>query len=120
MKQLFDDELPKTRVKAARKGIFLNETTYKKLITDVQKTKMTNKMEPRAYWLLNSYDVMLGENKRKETIRFVSGVIVCGGTIMSRQIELDTFGKGFRRQAVALGRGLYVIHRSAGQQQRRA
>ncbi|GFU54499.1 KRAB-A domain-containing protein 2 [Trichonephila clavipes] len=65
MKQLFDEELPKTRVNAAKKVFFLTITTYKKLITGVKKAKMTTKKEPRAHWLLNSYDVLFGENKNK-------------------------------------------------------
>ncbi|GFY05023.1 hypothetical protein TNCV_561551 [Trichonephila clavipes] len=61
MKQLFDDELPKTRVKAPKRKqsiFFKTETTYKKLETDVQKAKLTIKKESRAYCLLNSYDVI--------------------------------------------------------------
>ncbi|GFX90448.1 uncharacterized protein LOC103524116 [Trichonephila clavipes] len=65
MKQLFDDELPKIRVNEGKKVFFLIETTYKKLITAVQNAKMTTKKAPRAYWMLNSYDVMFGENKRR-------------------------------------------------------
>ncbi|XP_023233514.1 uncharacterized protein LOC111633211 [Centruroides sculpturatus] len=65
MKQRFDDELCKIRVNAAKNSIFLTETTYQKLINDVQKAKMTTKKEPRDYWLLNRYDVMIVENKSK-------------------------------------------------------
>ncbi|XP_023210347.1 KRAB-A domain-containing protein 2-like [Centruroides sculpturatus] len=65
MKQRFDDELCKIRVNASKNSIFLTETTYQKLINDVQKAKMTTKKEPRDYWLLNRYDVMIVENKSK-------------------------------------------------------
>lgn len=39
MKQRFDNELSKLRINAAKNSIFLNETTYRKLLNDVQKPK---------------------------------------------------------------------------------
>lgn len=56
MQQRFDDELSKVRVNVAKNSLFLTKTPYQKLKNDVQKSKMTNKKEPRDYCLLNRYD----------------------------------------------------------------
>ncbi|GBL80571.1 SCAN domain-containing protein 3 [Araneus ventricosus] len=65
--------LSKLRVNAAQNSLFLTETTYPKLINDVKKAKMTTKKEPRDYWFLNRYDVMLVEalrSKRAEEVAY--------------------------------------------------
>ncbi|KAI4482629.1 hypothetical protein M0804_008482 [Polistes exclamans] len=65
MKQRFDDELSKIRVNATKKRFFLTETTYQKLINDVQEAKTTDKKKPKDYKLLKRYDVKIVENKIK-------------------------------------------------------
>ena len=74
MKQQFEDELCKMRLSAATNQFFLTETNYKKLINEVQKAKMTPKKEPRDYWLLNHYDVMIVANKSKLNYSVKEGI----------------------------------------------
>ena len=49
MKQWFDDELSKIGANLAKNSVFLTETTYLKLINDVQKAKVTTKKELSNY-----------------------------------------------------------------------
>ncbi|KFD49282.1 hypothetical protein M513_09834 [Trichuris suis] len=65
MQRRFYEELSNARASAAKNSVSLSETTYRKLLSDVLKAKKTAKKEPRDYWLLNRYDVMVIGNKSK-------------------------------------------------------
>lgn len=65
MQRRFCDELSQVRANAAKNCVSLTETSYQKLVDDVKKAKTTVKKEPRDYWLLKHYDVMMVENKTK-------------------------------------------------------
>ncbi|XP_023223766.1 KRAB-A domain-containing protein 2-like [Centruroides sculpturatus] len=86
VKQRFDDKLFKIRVNAAKNSIFLTETTYQKLINNVQKVKMTTEKEPRDYWLLNHYDVMIVENKSKLIYLVKEGVSTIQYYVMNSEL----------------------------------
>ncbi|XP_066978151.1 KRAB-A domain-containing protein 2-like isoform X1 [Macrobrachium rosenbergii] len=64
MRQHFYKELFQVRANAAKNCVFLTEATYEKLVNDVKNAK-SNKKEPRDYWLLKRYDVMVVENRSK-------------------------------------------------------
>ncbi|XP_043491623.1 KRAB-A domain-containing protein 2-like [Polistes fuscatus] len=74
MKQRFDDEVSKMRVNAARNSFFLTETSYQKLINDVQNAKTTTKKESRDYKLLKRYDVIIIGKKSKLIYPLKEGV----------------------------------------------
>lgn len=65
MQRRFCDELSQVRANATKNCVSLTETSYQKLVDDVKKAKTTVKKEPRDYWLLKHYDVMMVENKTK-------------------------------------------------------
>ncbi|KFD69436.1 hypothetical protein M514_07937 [Trichuris suis] len=65
MQRRFYEELSNARACAAKNSVSLSETTYRKLLSDVLKAKRTAKKEPRDYWFLNRYDVMVIGNKSK-------------------------------------------------------
>ncbi|KFD49692.1 hypothetical protein M513_09389 [Trichuris suis] len=65
MQRRFYEELSNARTSAAKNSVFLSETTYRNLLSDALKAKKTAKKEPRDYWLLNRYDVMVIGNKSK-------------------------------------------------------
>ena len=65
MQRRFYDELSKVRANAAKNSVFLNRNCYQQLVDDVKMAKTTIKQEPRDYWLVKHYDVMMVENKSK-------------------------------------------------------
>ncbi|KFD66209.1 hypothetical protein M514_10253 [Trichuris suis] len=78
MQRRFYEELSNARASAAKNSVFLSETTYRKLLSDVLKAKKTAKKEPRDYWLLNRYDVMVIGNKSKLIYPIREGVNAIG------------------------------------------
>ncbi|KFD53316.1 hypothetical protein M513_05797 [Trichuris suis] len=65
MQRRFYEKLSNMRASAAKNSVSLSGTTYRKLLSDVLKAKRTAKKEPRDYWLLNRYNVMVIGNKSK-------------------------------------------------------
>jgi hypothetical protein len=65
MKLRFSAELVKIRNASAKNSVFLTEDDYKKLVLEVEDAKDKPRKEPRHYWLLNRYDVMIVENVQK-------------------------------------------------------
>lgn len=67
----FSAELAKVRCASKKNSVFLIEDSYRKLMMQVEDAKIRPKKEPRHYWLLNTYDVMVVENTQQLIHSFI-------------------------------------------------
>ena len=65
MQVQFDGDISQLRSSSAKKSVFLSDGDYCKLVLDMHAAKKKERKDPRDYWLLNRYDVMLVENESK-------------------------------------------------------
>lgn len=67
MKEWFYSELAQNRSGVAINSVYLTDEHYKKLVTEVSEAQITSQNEPRHYWLLQKYDIMVVQQKQAQT-----------------------------------------------------